>query len=158
MSKFWAEKVAEYYAKRDAAGNAANPSELARLRAENAQLTAEVAGWRSTAEQHCRNEQYYRGMLLRIGEALGPEVKTCDDGTIVPDVLVAKVPEVALARISENSRLREALESCAESPEAIMGANDMVCEPSSNRADAESFGGFSRLRDARAALAGEEQE
>jgi hypothetical protein len=85
----------------------------AELETENERRANEARNWQSTAEQHCRNEQYYRGMLAQIGETLGQAVKTCDDGTTVPDVLVAKVVEVTLARISgleaENARLRAAI-------------------------------------------------
>ena len=65
------------------------------------QAGSSADSWQQIAAQHCRNEQYYHGLLIQIGEALGSAVMTCDDGTVSPDVLVAKVPEVALARIAE---------------------------------------------------------
>ena len=53
-----------------------------------------VRGWYDTALQHHRNEEYYRGLVTQIGEMLGEEAYTSDDGTRQEDVLCAKVPEL----------------------------------------------------------------
>lgn len=50
--------------------------------------------WESTANQHLRNEQYYRGLLIQIGELFGIYARICDDGGLSEDVLVGKVPEL----------------------------------------------------------------
>ena len=55
---------------------------------------SELHNWIETAVQSERNAQYYRGLLVQIGERIGIAAKTCDDGTVVPDVLVAKIPEL----------------------------------------------------------------
>lgn len=52
-----------------------------------------VRGWYDTALQHHRNEEYYRGLVVQIGEMLGEAAYTSDDGTRQEDVLCAKVPE-----------------------------------------------------------------
>jgi hypothetical protein len=49
-------------------------------------------GWKEIAEQHCRNETYYRGLLIQIGELLGPAAYKSYDGTIHDEPLVAKLP------------------------------------------------------------------
>jgi hypothetical protein len=53
-----------------------------------------IAAWMDTAAQHCRNEDYYRGLLVRCGEAIGEAAYTQDDGGKSEDVLCAKVPEL----------------------------------------------------------------
>lgn len=53
-----------------------------------------IAGWMDTAAQHLRNEMYYRGLVTRCGAVFGVAARTCDDGSVVPDVLCAKVPEL----------------------------------------------------------------
>lgn len=59
-----------------------------------AQVEKCIAAWMETAAQHARNESYYRDLVIKIGEMFGIEAKTCDDGTVAPDVLCAKVPEL----------------------------------------------------------------
>lgn len=50
--------------------------------------------WEQTAAQYASNAEYYRGLVVRCGEAIGPAAKTTDAGEFVPDVLCAKVPEL----------------------------------------------------------------
>lgn len=64
------------------------------------QAIAERNAWVESAAQFSRNEDYYRGLVQRIGIALGPEAYTADDGSISQDVLCAKVPELVEARLS----------------------------------------------------------
>lgn len=56
--------------------------------------------WFETAQQHCRNEEYYRGLIIKIGELFGVEARTSDDGSIQQDVLCAKVPELVAAALA----------------------------------------------------------
>lgn len=56
--------------------------------------TCERSPWEETAAHFCRNMEYYRGLVDRIGRAIGPEAYTADDGTFSDDVLRAKVPEI----------------------------------------------------------------
>lgn len=57
-------------------------------------LIALVADWIDSAAQFSRNEEFYRGLIQKIGEGFGIAAKTCDDGGISEDVLVTKVPEL----------------------------------------------------------------
>lgn len=61
--------------------------------------------WERTAEQYYKNVQSYQNDIDSIGEAIGDAARTYDDGhTRAPDILRAKVPELAIAAIN---RLRE---------------------------------------------------
>lgn len=59
--------------------------------------------WQESAAQHLRNEQYYAGLLDRIGALFGDEAKTADDGSVRTEVLRAKVPEL-VARLVQRTR------------------------------------------------------
>ena len=53
-----------------------------------------IATWMDTAARFSEGLEYYRGLVIRCGEALGEDAYTCDDGTKSMDVLCAMVPEV----------------------------------------------------------------
>jgi len=53
-----------------------------------------IAAWMDTAARNQRNTDYYRGLVVRCGEAIGESAYICDDGTKSQDVLCAKVPEI----------------------------------------------------------------
>ena len=53
-----------------------------------------LAVWIENARQHARNEDFYRGLIVQIGEMLGPEAYISDDGSLQRDVLCLKVPEL----------------------------------------------------------------
>jgi hypothetical protein len=57
-------------------------------------------GWINVAAMHHRNEEYYRGLIDQIGEALGPQAYISDDGSVQDSVLRAKVPELAIPYIA----------------------------------------------------------
>lgn len=57
-------------------------------------VARKIAGWMEAAAHFSDGSEYYRCLLERCGKALGEAAYTCDDGTKVPDVLVAKVPEL----------------------------------------------------------------
>ncbi len=59
-----------------------------------------IAAWMDTAMQNQRNADYYRGLVVRCGKAIGERVYTQDDGGIVDDVLCAKVPDIVEADYS----------------------------------------------------------
>lgn len=61
--------------------------------------------WEDTAQNHYRNEQYYRGLLLEVAKHLGDGVFVCDDGSRSEDPLVAKVPELVARLAHENETL-----------------------------------------------------
>jgi len=53
-----------------------------------------IANWMDIAAQNQRNTDYYRGLLVRCGEAIGNRAYIADDGSKSEDVLCAKVPEL----------------------------------------------------------------
>lgn len=63
---------------------------------------AERNNWVESAMMFSRNEDYYRGLVVKIGEMLGPEAYVSDDGSVQQDVLCAKVPELVAARLRAN--------------------------------------------------------
>jgi hypothetical protein len=71
----------------------------ARTLAEETQARVEAA-WRDTAEMHARNETWLRSLLVETAQHLGPEVFTQDDGGVVDEPLVSKVP-LLVARLAE---------------------------------------------------------
>ena len=81
-------------------------------RAEKAET--ERDNWMETAALNQRNTDYYRGLVIQIGETIGKESYVADDGSISQDVLCAKVPELVIKAEAENRRLVEALEFYAD--------------------------------------------
>ena len=61
-----------------------------------------IAAWMWTAAQGERNAAYYRGLVKECGKSIGPAAYLCDDGTVSPDVLCAKVPELVAALAKRN--------------------------------------------------------
>jgi len=57
-------------------------------------FAALVAYWMDTAAQNERNTDYYRGLLEKIGKRLGKPAFIADDGTVMQDVICAKVPDI----------------------------------------------------------------
>lgn len=53
-----------------------------------------TVGWIDSAAMFQRNSDYYRGLVVEIGELFGEEAKTSDDGSVQDGVLCAKVPEL----------------------------------------------------------------
>jgi hypothetical protein len=56
-----------------------------------------IANWMDTAAQNQRNADYYRGLVVRCGEAIGEQAYIADDGSVSEDVLCAKIPELVSA-------------------------------------------------------------
>ena len=56
-----------------------------------------IAGWMDIAAQNQRNTDYYRGLLVKCGEAIGDQAYIADDGSKSEDVLCAKIPELVEA-------------------------------------------------------------
>lgn len=54
--------------------------------------------WKETAAFHARNEEFYRSIINQIGEILGEDAYTADDGSISDSVLVLKLPELIKQR------------------------------------------------------------
>ena len=53
-----------------------------------------ISMWMDTAAQNQGNTDYYRGLLIECGEALGEAAYIADDGIKHKDILCAKVPEL----------------------------------------------------------------
>lgn len=68
-----------------------------------------LRNWYDTAAQHCRNEEYYRGLVVEIGKMLGDDAFISDDGSVQKDVLCAKVPELVRARLGHQLNITEAI-------------------------------------------------
>ena len=59
-----------------------------------------IAAWMDTAAHFSNGLEYYRGLVIRCGEAIGKDAYICDDGTKSVDVLCAKVPELVEKHIA----------------------------------------------------------
>jgi hypothetical protein len=70
-----------------------------------------LKAWYETAMQHCRNEEYYRGLVQQIGELFGAVAYVSDDGSVQQDVLCAKVPELVQRTLRSHAALVGALEN-----------------------------------------------
>jgi len=57
-------------------------------------IAKRIAGWMSIAAQNQRNTDYYRGLVVAIGEIIGKDAYIQDDGGVCTDVLCAKVPKL----------------------------------------------------------------
>jgi len=55
--------------------------------------------WELVAQRLHRNTVYYRGLVVAIGELLGPEAYIADDGSRAEDVFCAKVPGIVATRL-----------------------------------------------------------
>lgn len=60
----------------------------------NKEFARLAANWIETAMLHLGEVGYYKGLLEECGEAIGTDAYTQDDGNVVEDVLVAKIPEL----------------------------------------------------------------
>ena len=66
-------------------------------------FTGRLAFWMREASRNQRNADYYRGLLVRCGEAIGHAAYVADDGSVMDDVLCAKVPELVEAILGQAS-------------------------------------------------------
>lgn len=61
-------------------------------------LQRETAAWHKTALQHHKNEEFYRGLLVQIGEIIGHEAYVSDDA------LCLKLPDLVRALKAEGRK------------------------------------------------------
>lgn len=61
-------------------------------------------GWRDTAAMMSRNADFYQGIVIQVGEILGVEAYTANDGTVGDSVLALKVPEL-VKKLKEKNEL-----------------------------------------------------
>lgn len=80
---------------------------LQQLESRARQAEQERDNWIDTANQELRNTQYYRDLIIQIGEMIGESARTCDDGSKSEDILCAKVPELVRGRFDSAKRLQE---------------------------------------------------
>jgi len=64
-----------------------------------------IATWIDESARTRQDCNYYRGLVVRCGNALGEVAHICDSGSRSEDVLCAKVPELVEALSNEFSRL-----------------------------------------------------
>ena len=67
-----------------------------------------IAAWMETAAQMAQNADFYRGLLDECAKHLGEAAYTADDGTVMDEPLLLKVPELVAALVIPNAELRGA--------------------------------------------------
>ena len=87
----------------------------AHYKAKAEQAEAQCAAWEQSAKEFANGMDYYRGIVIAVGEMIGEQSYICDDGTRSDSVLCAKIVELVAAVLAQNKRMREALEEIAES-------------------------------------------
>lgn len=85
---------------------------------ERQEWAKERDAWYETAQQHCRNELYYMGLLDEIAENFGEDAYQSDDGSIQDDPIRAKLPELVAS-------LRTRLEAIEKAGEGVVDARAM---------------------------------
>jgi hypothetical protein len=58
------------------------------------------AKWREMAREYSNSSDFYRGIVVQIGEMFGEAARTSDDGSIQSGVLALKVPELVKAALA----------------------------------------------------------
>jgi hypothetical protein len=82
--------------------------DLAQAAAAIKSLVRERDNWMDSAAEFQRNQQFYRGLLVDIGNLYGVAARTSDDGSIQDDVLALKVKELVVAeRDAARERVRQ---------------------------------------------------
>jgi hypothetical protein len=80
-----------------------------------------IAAWMDAAAMFNRNSDFYRGIVVQIGEMFGEAAKTSDDGSVQQDVLALKVPELVAS-------LRSALAAAQEEIGTFKAFHKNLCE------------------------------
>lgn len=75
-----------------------------RAKRDALQVYAEKAD--ALAAEGQRNTDYYRSLVIQCGTRLGPEAFTADGGTVMQDVLCAKVPAMVHKLIDERDAFK----------------------------------------------------
>lgn len=66
-----------------------------------------TAAWMEDAARYARNADFYRSIVVEIGEMFGDAAKTSDDGSLQDDVLALKVPGLVRRALDELRFLQE---------------------------------------------------
>jgi len=64
---------------------------------------ARTVGWETIANQNCRNQEFYKGLLLDIALLIGEEAYITEDGNISSSVLITKLPDLVAKLINSQS-------------------------------------------------------
>jgi hypothetical protein len=93
------------------------------------------AFWMSVARQFCKNMEYYRSLVDRIGILFGEAAYISDDGSKQDDILRAKVPELVESRLaaleSANARQQQRTEEIIQSVEDVVDTEEHLnCDSS----------------------------
>ncbi|RKQ97099.1 hypothetical protein C7446_2518 [Kushneria sinocarnis] len=64
------------------------------LVAENERLRAERDGWIDSARYHANGQEFYHGIVRKIGALFGEAARTSDDGSVQDDILALRLPEL----------------------------------------------------------------
>lgn len=96
---YWQERdkvIDELHALKQRELSGVKPSALIAYR-ERDEARRERDAWMRDAAKHCRNEDFYRGLVSGIGAQFGKAAYTSDDGSVQQDVICLKVPEMVAA-------------------------------------------------------------
>lgn len=118
--------------------------ELSQANERIARLEKERDAWMEDAARHCRNEDFYRGLVCGIGDQFGDAAHISDDGSRQQDVLCLKVPELVAAKIKEADELREVGKDALTLLEAADGYVDNLGIVSRLRAVLQKYPGGSK--------------
>lgn len=77
-----------------------------RLSAHMTRVERERDGFEQMAREYSDNADYYRRLVVQIGETCGRDAYVSDDGSVQQDVLCAKVPELVIAMKHERDEAR----------------------------------------------------
>jgi len=82
-------------------------------------------GWKKSAAEFCNGMEYYRGLVVKIGEIIGHESHIAQDGSDMGEVLCAGVPDLVAAmkaREASQPTAAEVIEACRVALEEIRAA------------------------------------
>lgn len=72
-------------------------------------LERQVEGWIDSACHFHKGQEFYHGLIIRCGKALGPKARLCSDGTYSHSVLALNVPELVEAMCAPQNRFLRGL-------------------------------------------------
>lgn len=64
-------------------------------------FASRLVGWMLTARDYAKSSEYYRNLLVQIGRDFGHAAYVADDGTVMEDPIVAKIPELVQALLKK---------------------------------------------------------
>lgn len=82
---------------------------IAAAKEEIAVTRRSLDAWMESAAQACRNTNFYRDIVVKIGKMLGEAAYISDDGSRRQEVITLKVPELVKAQSERIATLEKAL-------------------------------------------------